>query len=191
MENSRSKGILVIKINKPYKIAVSGKLVDSNILICHEPIGIKGDDIAYELEHYLRVAVFSVMNNEKIKKEYNEKDLKKEDDEIFYDKEKPSDIEVTKNAIALQYTFSFQTGWVKLNDFMKMFQGIIEAGFLKSEHGETVTLPIWQEIKRDERELIAFKYCAFFLNPYQKLLTLGKIMEKNITKNPIIESDQQ
>ncbi len=184
MKTSRSQGILVLKLDKPYQLAVSGKMVESKTIVCYEPTGMKGEDVAFDLDHCLRAAIFSIINSERVRK--NEKiddDENNAEENDFYEKECPTDEEINLNGASLQFSFTMRNSYIKMTDLMNIFKEVINLGFLKSEHGEPLTIEIWKTINRDDKEDILFKFCSFFVNPFQKLARLGKVMEKNSTKN--------
>jgi hypothetical protein len=181
MKTSRSTGVLVLNIEKPYRIAVDGKMVESNIVVCYEPTGLKGEDVAFNLDHCLRAAIFSIVNSERVRNEkVDDEDIQEND---FYEKECPTEDEVNLNGISLQFSFTMRNSFIKITDLMNLFVEVVSLGFLKSEHGETITIEVWKTISRKDKEDILFKFCSFFVNPFQKLAQLGKAMEKSSTKN--------
>ena len=194
MQTSRSQGILVIKIEKPYDIAVSGKMVKSNTVVCYEPTGLKGENVAFELDHCLRAAIFSIINSERVKKNIsNNEVIDNEDDEEdnFYKEDSPKDSEINLNAASLQFSFTMRNSFIKITDLLSIFMDVINLGFLKSEHNETITIEVWKTISRKDKEDILFKFCSFFVNPFQKLAELGNTMEKNSMKNLATDNVQQ
>jgi hypothetical protein len=188
-KTSRKDGILVLKTDKPYKMAINGKLEQRNIILCFD-INNQAESAAFDLEQYFDVAIFDMAEKQINKSTPARDDDKKEDD--FFKKDSPSNKEIEEKALGIEMLLRSNKA-ILISKILETFNEIIQAGLIKADGGITMTSPIWQTIHRDDKLKIVFWYAAFFVNPLQRLsainASLGIKSEQGEIKNKEMQSE--
>lgn len=181
MKTSRNQGILVLKTNEPYNIAINGNMEKRNIIICKD-INYENETIAYDLEQSLMGAFIDTA--ERFSKKNNDKDVLKITDETnkknneFLNKESPEEKEIDNQWSSLLMPILMSKN-VKLKEIMSTFEQLALSGLIICDANIPMTITIWKTVSRQDRLKIAFSYMAFFVNPLQQLLKLSMSTEKN------------
>lgn len=175
-KNSRKDGVLYIECKHPFKIAVDGQEVERQKIIAHD-ITYNVEDVAFNLEQYLRVALLHMpaIENATENKKIAAADDKKA--EQFYNNESPSSTEIEEQANLIQMMMEMNKE-VLISKMMQEFTQIIYYNLLKVEGNINMTMPIWTTLHRDDKAKVLFSYIAFFVNPLQKLQNQSILMEK-------------
>jgi hypothetical protein len=188
MKTSRKDGILVLKIDKPYKMAVNGTLEQRNIILCYD-INNNAESAAFDLEQYFDVAIFDMAEKQVDRKQMSDEELEKDD---FFKKDSPTDKEIAEKALGLEMLLRSNKA-ILISKILETFNEIIKAGLIKADGGTVMTPTIWQSIHRDDKLKIVFWYAAFFVNPLQRLLAIsvkmGNKSEQGQIKNKETRSE--
>jgi hypothetical protein len=174
LSNSRKSGVLVFKTNTPYKIPVNGEQQERNVLICHD-IVYQVEGVAFDLEQYFNAAMFDVYDRKTKEADLNAKDDGKQSD--FFAKESPSSEEIEEQAMSLEMIIRMNKS-IKLSNIMETFEKIVEAGLIESDTGLRLNIYNYRDINRIDKLRLVLSYCAFFVNPLQRLSAMGSTMEK-------------
>ena len=185
MKTSRKDGILVLKTDKPYKIAINGTLEQRNIILCYD-INNKAESAAYDLEQYFDVAIFDLAAKQ-IEKKIS-KDEDNEDD--FFKKDSPSNKEIAERALGLEMIIR-SNKTILISKILESFNEIIQSGIIKADGGITMTPSIWETVYRDDKLKIVFWYVTFFVNPLQRLLAINTFMEIKSEQGEIKNKETQ
>ena len=185
MKTSRKDGILVLKTDKPYKIAINGTLEQRNIILCYD-INNKAESAAYDLEQYFDVAIFDLAAKQ-IEKNIS-KDEDNEDD--FFKKDSPSNKEIAERALGLEMIIR-SNKTILISKILESFNEIIQSGIIKADGGITMTPSIWETVYRDDKLKIVFWYVTFFVNPLQRLLAINTFMEIKSEQGEIKNKETQ
>lgn len=187
MRTSRKDGVLVLKTEKPYTMAVNGSFEQRNTIICKD-ISNQAESAAFDLEQYFDAAIF-----EMAEKNTGRKTSKKQNDDDFFDIDCPSDQEIAERAAGLEMIIRSNRS-VLLSKLLETFNEIIQAGLVCIDGGDPITAPVWSTVHRDDKLKIVFWYATFFVNPLQRLSLIGAIMDNSIeqgeTKNNVTQSEQ-
>ena len=184
-KTSRKDGILVLKTDKPYKIAINGTLEQRNIILCYD-INNKAESAAYDLEQYFDVAIFDLAAKQ-IEKKIS-KDEDNEDD--FFKKDSPSNKEIAERALGLEMIIR-SNKTILISKILESFNEIIQSGIIKADSGITMTPSIWETVYRDDKLKIVFWYVTFFVNPLQRLLAINTFMEIKSEQGEIKNKETQ
>jgi hypothetical protein len=188
MKTSRKDGILVLKTDKPYKMAVNGTLEQRNIILCYD-INNNAESAAFDLEQYFDVAIFDMAEKQVDRKQMSDEELEKDD---FFKKDSPTDKEIAEKALGLEMLLRSNKA-ILISKILETFNEIIKAGLIKADGGTVMTPTIWQSIHRDDKLKIVFWYAAFFVNPLQRLLAIsvkmGNKSEQGQIKNKETRSE--
>ena len=172
MKTSRKQGILVLKTDKTYDIAISGNIEKRNVIICKD-INYENEGIAFDLEQSLMGAFMDA--SERFQKNRNDKNVLKITDETnkkndeFLNKESPSEKEVDEQWMSLLMPILMSKS-VKLKEVMSIFEQLCLSGLITCDANILMTISIWKTVNRSDKLKIAFSYMAFFVNPLQQLL---------------------
>lgn len=166
-KTSRRDGILVLKTNNPYKIAINGSMQEGYEIVCHD-INYKTESLAYDLEQALMCALIDAGvkygNREKSDLSSNDEENKK-----FFLADCPNDEQMESMCTSLCMPI-LMSREVKLTEIMSIFDRIALSGLIKCRGDISMTEPIWQTVHRKDKIKIAFSYMAFFVNPLSSLL---------------------
>jgi hypothetical protein len=188
MKTSRKDGILVLKTDKPYKMAVNGTLEQRNIILCYD-INNNAESAAFDLEQYFDVAIFDMAEKQVDRKQMSDEELEKDD---FFKKDSPTDKEIAEKALGLEMLLRSNKA-ILISKILETFNEIIKVGLIKADGGTVMTPTIWQSIHRDDKLKIVFWYAAFFVNPLQRLLAIsvkmGNKSEQGQIKNKETRSE--
>lgn len=189
MKNSRRDGILLVDCKKPYKMAIDGQQVDKHRVICRD-ITNNTEYIAFDLEHYLRLAMFEIPKREEestqTQAQAAEEDSKAEK---FYNNESPTMEEVQEQAHMLEMAVSM-TKVIPLSKLMHTFEGLVNGGLIFMEGKIKMPRQIWNQIDRYDKLKIMFNYIAFFVNPLQKLVETSTKTENSSVVQGMIQSNE-
>lgn len=179
MKTSRKDGILILKTNKPYKIAVDGNLVDRNTIICREITG-NTEGAAFDLEQMFDAAMFDIAaKNSQKEKSQKEKQEEEKKQKAFFDNDRPSNDEIEDQALGLEMIIRMNKV-IKISTLTEIFNEFIVGNLISAEGNVSMTIPIWETIHRDDKLRILFWYTAFFVNPLLRLLTISISMVKRL-----------
>lgn len=186
--NSRKDGVLVFKTNTPYKIAVNGQEQERSILICKD-VTYQAERYAYDLEQYFTVAILDIQERTKKDNQLPDDKLKKETED-FYTKENPTNEEIEQQAMGLETIIRMNKA-IKISDIVSTFEGIVDCGLIQSDTGTIFNIYLWRNINRIDKLRIVMSYCAFFVNPLQRLSTMGTSMEQSKSLKATAEKKMQ
>lgn len=169
MKNSRKDGIVALTLKGGYEWAnQEGKLEKKKGIVGKTPV-YAVDGICSNLESFLTSALFDFQIRMKERGAVEQANPGSEEDQ-FFTKESPTAKEVKEQANVLAIAVNGTTAF-KTSDFMKEFEGIVNAGLIETDTGHKIKTAsdLWQSMTRKDRENIAFTYCAFFVNPLESL----------------------
>ena len=170
MRNSRRDGLLIVRCDKPYKVAYKGNTVERYTVICRD-INKRAEFIAFDFEQMLNVALVSLANDSQISETEEDKDQKTES-EKFYDEENPSVSDVEKQAGTILLMINSNSK-IKMSEFIKTFKGFLKCGLIRTEDDIQVNDHIWNSIDRNDKVKIMVNYMCFFVNPLQRLQNMS------------------
>ena len=176
MKTSRLDGILVLQTDKPYEIAISGKMEQRNTIICRD-INAKTENAACDLEQALMTAMMTLQGREtkEISKAQMAKDEKAEKDFFKNDSPKMSDIDA--QAQAIEMIVNMASGSVRKSQLKEMFYEIA-CERLACDGDLKLTQSVWDTISLKDKNKIMFRYCAFFVNPFEAVSDMASSTEK-------------
>jgi len=185
MNTSRKAGLLVLNTKYPYKMAKSGQLQDSNIVICKE-LTYNYESIAFDIEQLFMNAILDMKHQVK---EEQVKNVSENEIEInnYFEIDNPDDDAITENAKSLEMLIKMSS--IPISKIIKLFDKLVDAGFIQSEGGFMMsTINMWQSIERNDRKDIMFKYISFFVKPLAGLSDGSTKTGKNTSDKVIQES---
>jgi hypothetical protein len=180
---SRKDGILIIKTDKPYKMAVNGRLEERSVIICND-INSSAELAAFNLEQLLDIPIFETGRKQK---EVPSGELEEDD---FFDKDCPSDKEIQERASGLEFMIR-NCKEVKMSEIIIEFNGILRSGVIKLDGGSPMTKPVWDTMHRNDKLKIIFWYSAFFVNPLQRLYAISPKKETKSEQGETLDSETQ
>jgi hypothetical protein len=180
---SRKDGILIIKTDKPYRMAVNGRLEERNTIICND-INSSAELAAFNLEQLMDVALFETGRKQD---NSNQSPLEADD---FFDKDCPTDEEIKDKATALEFLVRASKD-VKISEIIQEFKGILNSGVIKCDGGASMMPVIWDTVDRNDKVKIVFWYSAFFVNPLQRLYAINPEMAKKSERGEMLDSEMQ
>lgn len=173
MKTSRRDGILTFNTNKPYKMAIKGNLEDRSEIICHD-VTSACEGAAFDIEQMLLAALYSVQEKQQNKAVENTESIDNQDN--FYNDDSPSEQEINDQANMLEMMFKMNTE-VKTSELMDAFKPFFKAGVICCAGDQRMHDVVWKTVNRNDKLKIVFRYCAFFANPLESLLTLAVTTE--------------
>lgn len=176
MKTSRKAGILVIQTEKPYTMTINGGFEKRNTIICHD-VNTRCEAAAYDLEQQLILAMTNIPANTSRKKT-SQKQLAADEkqDQKFFETDCPSEAEISKQAQALEMMVSMNNA-VRVSEVMETFNDFLTSGAVCIEGDQKMQPAIWESISRKDKARIVFWYCAFFVNPSERLAAMAQSMD--------------
>lgn len=176
MKTSRKDGILVIQTEKPYTMTINGQFEKRNTIICHD-VNTRCEAAAYDLEQQLILAMTNIPANNSRKKTSQKQIIADEkQDKKFFDADCPTDSEISKQAQALEMMVNMNNA-VRISEFMETFNDFLTSGAVCIDGDQKMQPAIWETISRKDKARIVFWYCAFFVNPSERLAAMAQSMD--------------
>ncbi len=165
MKNSRSIGELHFKTKKTFQVSIAGKFEERDEIICHD-VNSKCESAALDLEQLFLSALGSLKGSGEKNDSLIEENNKKNKD--FFDNESPTLEEVIEQAEGLEMAIMFNRE-VKASEILGAFEQLVLAGVICTVGDIEMTTPVWDKIKIKDKAYICYMYCAFFVNPLERL----------------------
>lgn len=168
MKVSRKDGILPIETKKPFKVSIGGSFEDRTDVVLHD-VTANTEDLALDLEQLFLSAIASMgdqSNGQKQNASVVEEQNKQ--NEEFFKNNSPKIEEIEEQAEGLKMAIMFNKV-VKASEVLKAFKEMALAGAVGVAGDQAMTEPRWNSIDRRDKEYICYMYCAFFVNPLERL----------------------
>jgi len=169
LKTSRLDGRLVIHTKEPYEITIDGRGNNRKIIIAKEAKH-SAEGLLLDLEQCFVAAANSASRGVSEDDRLNAAAVNAAKEERpFWDIDCPSEKEINEQAFGLESVMK-STMVIKMSTFMQMFKSLImKTHVLETDTGKTIGGVVWERISLNDKQNIAFKYCAFFANPFQRL----------------------
>lgn len=166
MKNSRSVGELHFNTKNKFKVSIDGQFEERDEIICHD-ITSKCESAALDLEQLFLAALGSLKGSGKKNDALIEENNKK--NKAFFDNESPTLKEVQEQADGLEMAIMFNKD-VKASEILIAFRELVLSGVVCTAGDKPMTSDIWDNrIKIKDKAYICYMYCAFFVNPLERL----------------------
>ena len=166
MKNSRTEGVLFFNTKKPFKVTIDGKFEDRTEVICHD-VNSKCENAALDLEQLLISAMVNLKGSG-AKPNKAEQEAESNKSAEFFKNDSPKLEDIQEQAKGLEMGFMMNTE-VKISEVIKAFGEMVASGVISTSGDVPMTIPVWERINIKDKSHICFMYCAFFVNPLERL----------------------